>query len=109
MTPLQRFLVALPFITFGAVAWNLAIRGCGAKHPPSAPKECGFVDAGSCGGPCPSGEVCKGVGKTGCACRPEAGSPFCGFVDAGTCGGPCPVNQVCARVKESVCACVGPE
>jgi hypothetical protein len=73
--------------------------------PPST-VTCDFNDAGVCGGNCPSGQVCSSVGKTGCACQPEAGSPFCGFNDAHACAGPCPEGQVCSQKGATVCTCV---
>src|SRR5271155_2390809 len=78
--------------------------GCPPSAAPPSAITCGFNDAGTCGGTCPSGELCSSPSPTVCACAPDAGA-FCAFDKAHVCGGPCPVGQSCQARGTTVCAC----
>ena len=88
---------------------NLLEAGCGQRCvAPAGTYTCAMSDAPSCGGTCPTGQVCGQVsGQSSCTCAPP--DDTCSIAQAPTCGGTCP-GGVCTQVPGgNSCACAPPD
>src|SRR5262249_44058746 len=67
---------------------------------------CFTSQAPTCGGECPSGQVCgQGTGGGSCGC--VAPDSTCDISQAPTCGGTCPSRQVCGQASgQNYCRCL---